>query len=92
MDTTPLTITIDDDSELGRALEAHPHEPITLLKGRRRYRVIDDPDDVWADYDPERIRVALEKVAGTLSPEVGDQIKKDIRRAREEGTRPLDRP
>ena len=92
MQATPPTITIDDDSELGRALDAHPHEPITLLKGKRRYRVIDDPDDIWANYDPERIRVALEKVAGTLSPEVGDQIKEDIRRARDEGTRPLDRP
>jgi hypothetical protein len=92
MNATPLTITIDDDSELGRALDAHPHESITLLKGKRRYRVINDPDDVWADYDPERIRVALEKVAGTLSPEVGNQIKDDIRRARDEGTRPLNRP
>lgn len=92
MHATPFTITIDDDSELGRALEAHPHEPITLLKGRRRYRVIDDPDDIWANYDPERVRLALEKVAGTLTPEQGNRLKEAIYRAREEGTRPPDRP
>lgn len=94
MPATPrtITVTIDDDSELGRALDAHPHQPITLLKGRRRYQVINDPDDIWATYDPERVRVALEKVAGTLTPEEGDRLKEAIYRAREEGTRPPDRP
>jgi hypothetical protein len=84
----PRTITIDDDSEFGRALDAYPHEPITLLKGGRRYRVVRAPDDIWADYGPERIRKALEEVAGTLSPEFGDQIKEDIRRARHPGCAP----
>jgi hypothetical protein len=54
--------------------------------------VINDPNDIWANYDPERVRVTLEKVAGTLTPEEGDRLKEAIYRAREEGTRPPDRP
>ena len=54
--------------------------------------MINDPNDIWANYDPERVRVTLEKVAGTLTPEEGDRLKEAIYRAREEGTRPPDRP
>jgi hypothetical protein len=90
MHTTHLTITIDDDSELGRALDAHPREPITLVRGWHRFRFVPDQDDPWANYDPERLREAIREVAGTLTPEEGDRIKEAIYRAREEGTRPPD--
>lgn len=48
---------------------------LTLLKGSRRYQVIYDPNDIWANYDPERVRLALENVAETLSSEEGDRLK-----------------
>lgn len=88
----PLTITIDPESELGRALDETDGEPIVLLRGDTRFRVTRDPDDPWANYDPERIRAGLKKVAGLLSPEEGDRIIEAIYRGREEGTRPIDRP
>ncbi|MDQ2653641.1 MAG: hypothetical protein M3Z20_11445 [Chloroflexota bacterium] len=90
------TIAIDDDSELGRALDSFPREPIVIVRGMRRFRLVSETaaetSDIWANYDPERVRVALEKVAGTLTPEEGDRLKEAIYRAREEGTRPPDRP
>ena len=88
----PLTITIDPESELGRALDESDGEPVVLVRGATRYRVTREPDDPWANYDPDGVREGLREIAGTLSPEEGERIKQLIYRGREEGTRPIDRP
>ena len=88
----PLTITIDPDSELGRALSDPDGSPVVLERSGERFRVTRDPDDPWANYDPEAVRAALRKFAGMLTPEEGERIKETIYRGREEGTRPIDRP
>ncbi|MBA2596427.1 MAG: hypothetical protein M3Q50_11140 [Chloroflexota bacterium] len=88
----PLTITIDPDSDLGRALDETGGEPVILVRGGTRFRVTRDPDDPWATYVPEKVRAGLEMVAGMRTPEEGERIKETIYRGREEGTRPLDRP
>lgn len=92
MHKEPLTITIDPDSDLGRALAESADEPVLLLRGRARYRVIRDVDDPWANYDPEKVLEGLREIAGTLSPAEGERIKELIYRGREEGTRPITRP
>jgi hypothetical protein len=92
MTKEPLTITIDPDSELGRALEETGDAAVVLVRGNTRFRVTRDPDDPWANYDPEKVRAGLKKFAGTLSPEEGERIKELIARGREEGTRPITRP
>ncbi len=88
----PVTITIDPDSELGRALDDSDGSPVVLVRGDARFRVVPAADDLWADYDPEAVLAALHAAAGTLSPEEGERIKQLIYRGREEGTRPLSRP
>lgn len=88
----PLTITVDPESELGRALDATEDEPVVLVRGRSRFRVVRDRDDPWAHYDPAKLRAGLKKVAGLLTPEEGERIVETIYRGREEGTRPLNRP
>jgi hypothetical protein len=89
----PITIAIDPDSELGRVLdETTDGEPVVLLRGRTRFRVIREADDPWASYDPESVLEGLQEIAGTLSPEEGERIKELIYRGREEGTRPITRP
>jgi hypothetical protein len=92
MTKEPFTITIDPDSELGRALEETSGEPVVLLRGGTRFRVIREAEDPWATYDPAKVRAGLKKVAGLLSPEEGDRIIETIYRGREEGTRPITRP
>lgn len=92
MASEPVTITIDPESELGRALEHVEESPIVLVRDGFRYRVIRDPDDPWANYDPEKVLEGLRKVAGALTEEEADRIKESIYRGREEGTRPIDRP
>ena len=87
-----LTITIDPDSELGRALVEADGSPIVLERNGARFRVTREPDDPWANYDPEKVRAALRAVAGTLTPDEGERLKELIYRGREEGTRPIDRP
>ena len=88
----PLTITIDPDSELGRALDETDGEPVVLLRGTTRFRVTRDPDDPWAGYDPESVLQGLQEIAGTLAPAEGERMKELIYRGREEGTRPISRP
>lgn len=92
MTKEPLTFTIDPDSELGRALDESDGSPIVLERNGARFRVTRDPDDPWADYDPEKVRAGLHRFAGMLTPEEGERIKETIYRGREEGTRPIDRP
>ena len=87
-----LTITIDPESELGRALADADGSPLILERNGARFRVTRDPEDPWADYDPEAVRAALRAVAGTLTPDEGERLKELIYRGREEGTRPIDRP
>jgi hypothetical protein len=85
-------IRLDPDSELARALAAAEDEPVLLESNGVRFRVSRDTDDLWANYDPEAILASLREVAGTMSPEEGERIKRLIYRGREEGTRPLTRP
>jgi hypothetical protein len=92
MSKEPLTITIDPDSELGRALDERGDEPVVLVRGTSRFRVTRDPDDPWAHYDPAKLRASLQKVADLFTPEDGDRIIATIYRGREEGTWPLSRP
>ncbi|MCC6314167.1 MAG: hypothetical protein IT337_09125 [Thermomicrobiales bacterium] len=88
----PLTIMIDPDSELGRALGAGDLDSVVLQRGNARFRITREPDDPWASYDSEKIRAGLHELAGMLSPEEGEQIKERIYRGREEGSRPITRP
>lgn len=88
----PLTISIDPESELGRALDETGGESVVLLRGSARFRVMRDSEDPWATYDPESVLEGLRQIAGTLSPEEGERMKELIYRGREEGTRPIDRP
>ena len=90
MSNEPLTI--DPDSELGRALGESDGTPVVLERNGTRFRVTREPDDSWANYDPEKVRAGLRKFAGMLTPEEGERIKETIYRGREEGTRPIDRP
>jgi hypothetical protein len=92
MGKEPLTITIDPESDLGRALDESGNGTVVLLRGRTRFRVTREADDPWTDYDPARLRAGLKNVASLLSPEEGDRIIETIYRGREEGTRPITRP
>ena len=88
-----VTIDIDPESELGKALASAGKRPLALISGGRRYDVFEtEHDDVWADYDPEQVRAVVQAAAGSMTLEEGERLKQNIYRWREEGSRPIDRP
>ncbi|MDQ3225548.1 MAG: hypothetical protein M3Q50_02795 [Chloroflexota bacterium] len=84
-----VTIQLDPESELAKALAGVDTKPIVLVSNGRRFVVSHDPFDPVDDYDPEAFRTALRAAAGTFTPEEGERLKQDIYRWREEGTRPV---
>ncbi|MCA9876397.1 MAG: hypothetical protein KC442_01400 [Thermomicrobiales bacterium] len=84
MHATDIVIHVDPDTPLGHALDAHPWEPIVLVRGKRRYRLV--PEDPQDDLDQERLRETLGKVAGTFTPEYAEQFKQELYRREEEHT------
>ncbi len=92
MATATRTISIDPESELGKALAEADKTPVVLALDGTRFRVSRSDDDPWEKYDPARVRAGLRKIAGLISPEEADRLKEMIYRGREEGTRPIDRP
>jgi len=95
MATTSKTVRVTDETDLPELLDEAAEEPIILERGEERFRLSREDgrrDDLFADYDPERVREGLRLFAGTISPEEGERMKQLIYRAREEGTRPPDRP
>jgi hypothetical protein len=77
-----LTITIDPDSELGRALEEINVESVVLVRGGARFRVIRESDALLANYDPQRVLRALRQSAGALAGVDVDALKRELREQR----------
>jgi hypothetical protein len=55
------------------------------------YRVTREVDP-RVDYDPEAVRAAITAATGMLTPDESEALKASVYRAREEGSRPADRP
>jgi hypothetical protein len=84
-----ITIELDPESELAKALAEAGKKPITFVSNGRRYVASRDPFDPESDYDPEAFREALRAAAGTFTAEEGERLKQNIYRRREEGSRPM---
>jgi hypothetical protein len=88
MNADPITIIIDPESELGRALEIS-QRPVLLVSGNERFTVSREPRDASPDHDVEAFRQALHEISGMITPEEAERRKELIYRSREEGSRPL---
>jgi hypothetical protein len=86
----PLTITIDPESELGQALAAADDILIVLERSGSRFRVTREVEDVWAGYDPRRVRRALRESRGALDGVDVEALKRDLREQRSQDS--LGRP
>ena len=91
MATTHKTVRVTDETDLPHLLDDAAKGPVILERGGERFR-LSRADDLFADYDPERVRDGLRRFAGTIGAEEGERRKRLIYRGREEGARPLDRP
>ena len=83
-----VIVEIEADSQLARALAHADKNPVTVVSNGRRYLTTRDPLDPVRDDDPEAFEEALRAVSGILTPEEGDEWKRNIYRWREEGSKP----
>ncbi len=83
-----VLVEIESDSELAKALAAAGKKPVTIVSNGRRFVASRDPFDPVRDNHPEAFQEALRAVVGTLTPEEGKRLKRDIYRWREEGSKP----
>jgi hypothetical protein len=66
MASAPKTITVEPDSEVAQVLDQATEAPILIESRGTRFRVVREGEDPFANYDPERVRSALDRMFGTL--------------------------
>ena len=85
MATESKVINVAPESELGRFLEEIGAAPVVLEKdGGRNVLAREDAHDIWADYDPEKVRQALRQGTGILAGVDRESLLSDIHAAREQ--------
>ena len=90
--TATKTVAVTDTTDWPKLLDEAANTPLRLERDGVVYRLSREDEDIWAGYDPERVREGLRLFASTLTPEEGERLKELIYRGREEGTRPIDHP
>lgn len=95
MTSAARVIAVTSESEIDELLDEAERAPILLEREGVLYRLAranTEPDDIWANYDPEAVRKALDETVGSWADLDADQLIADIYRWRAEGSRPIDRP
>ena len=95
MAAEPKKIRVPADSELGRLLERATLAPLILESNGELYRINRmerEREGIWAGYDPKKVRETIKKTAGAWADLDAEVMIERVYRAREEGSRPRDRP
>jgi hypothetical protein len=82
----PKRIKVEPGSDLARLLEEANETPLLLEKDGVLYHLTasGQEEDIWADYDPERVKAGLKESAGALSEVNTKQLLEDIHASREQ--------
>ena len=87
MATETKVINVAPESELGRFLEEIGEAPVVLDRDGERYVLAREAaNDIWADYNPEKVRQALLQSAGALAGVDRESLLSDIHAAREQNS------
>ncbi len=78
-----VTIEVEADNPVARAVHDSENESVTLIVGGERYRVTRE-EPVKLDVD--ELRAHLRRFSGFLTDAEAEKMKEDIYRAREEGS------
>jgi hypothetical protein len=93
MHAPPKKIIVNPNSEVARLLDKAAERPLLLEKDGVRYRLNrEEEPDIWGEYDAKKVEEAIAVTAGSWSDIDADAVVAALYRAREEGSRPLDRP
>jgi hypothetical protein len=86
---TPKTVKVTPETTIDEVLADADAEPVLLEKNGTVYRLSRETakDDIWAGYDPEKVRRILEEFAGVWDDLDADRLIADIYEARERGSR-----
>ena len=85
MQAEARVISVAPDSELGRLLEEVGAAPVILEKEGELFSLVrEDATDIWAKYDPEKVRDALRQCTGVLAGVDRESLLSDINAAREQ--------
>jgi hypothetical protein len=86
-------VAVPPGGKIDRLLKEADAAPLLLERDGKLYRLSRaDDEGIWVGYEPEQVREALKSAAGSWKDLDADQLIADIHRAREEGSRPADRP
>src|SRR5438105_5013424 len=87
-------IKVIPGSELDRLLSVAAQAPVLLERDGERYRLYREADTKWGPvvYNPQVVREALWRAAGTWADLDADSLIAELYRVRGEGSRPADRP
>lgn len=89
----PKRIKVEPGSELARLLEEVGEAPLLLEKDGVLYHVTpSSQEDIWADYDPQRVRAGLKESTGALVGVNTTELLLDIHQSREQKERSGNRP
>jgi len=86
------TIHVRDDDDIARLLNEADSYPVRLEKGGITYSLKREDDSVTGTYDPVAVRDAVRAASSVLTPDEGEELKTYLYRARQEGSRPANRP
>jgi hypothetical protein len=88
-------IKVPQGSELAKLLTEAEGMPILLEKDGELFRLErmeNEAKDIFAGYDPNKVKEAIAATAGSWADLDTDKLIADIYRARKEGSRPATRP
>lgn len=83
MVTETIRVHVVPNSEIARLLDGIGDASILLEKDGELYRLTKE-DDIWADYDPKRTRLALQISAGALQGVDREELLNDIKLGRQQ--------
>ena len=92
MKVAPRPVEVEPGSTIDQLIEEASGKPLVLVRNGVRYRLDRDEKDPWADYDPEKVRAGMRAAAGRWIGMDAEAFTEYLYRAREEGSRPPDRP
>ena len=79
---TERVIPVEPGSDVDRFLEQADDQPIIAEAHGRRFRVVREPSDPFANYDPERVKAGLAASAGAFAGVDVDALKDMLREER----------
>jgi hypothetical protein len=82
MAAEPKVIPVAPGSELAEIVDQAAEAPVVLERNGRRFRLVREDEDPFADYDPERVLRGFEEAAGLLSGLDVEAFKAEIRAQR----------